>query len=540
MRNRFIQWTILIAALGGINAESANQETIKEDVMKEEISIIPQPMSLKKTGGAFTLDRNAVIQLDSSGEDIAAIGGWLGEWLSNALGSEIPVLAANAVPANAKRIVLSIEEKNEPLGEEGYELTVSTQTILLRANRPAGLFYAVQTLRQLLPPSFEKSGAAAASCAIPGVEIEDRPQYRWRGALLDCARHFMTKDFLLRYIDLLAYHKLNVFHLHLTDDQGWRIEIEKHPKLMEVGAYRMEGNERYGGYYSKKDLREIIAYAQARFITVIPEFEMPGHASAAIASYPELACDGQSISVLTEWGVFKNVFCAGKEGAFDFLESVLDEIIDIFPSPYIHIGGDEAPRDHWQECPLCQKRIQEEHLKSEAELQSYLIRRIEKFLSSRGRRMIGWDEILEGGGLPPSAIVQSWRGMDGAVTASKLGHDVVSSPNPFVYFDYPQEEKQVSSKPDWMILTTMEKTYSFRATPPELTPDEAKHVLGAECALWTEHSPQEQVDQQTFPRLCAYSETVWTPEKALDWQNFQKRITPHLERLAALGVDYYR
>lgn len=504
-----------------------------------DISIIPKPTIINRSPGVFEINPTTRIRVDPFSDEIVKIAEYFSAVLSEVIGHEIQIEEFNKERVQPGSILLAVCDAKEPLGDESYKLIVTSDAVEVRASRPAGLFYGIQTLRQLFSSSTEEPGNGPHSTwKILCVEIEDIPRYRWRGMLLDCSRHFMSTEFIKRYIDLIAYHKLNVLHLHLTDDQGWRIQVRKYPKLTEIGAYRGEGDNRYGGYYTQDEIKGIVAYAKSRYVNVVPEFEMPGHASSAIASYPELSCHGNRIPVATDWGVFEDVFCPGKESTFEFLEGVLTEVIEIFPSPYIHIGGDEAPRKNWEQCAFCQKRIKDENLKGEDELQSYLIRRIEQFLSQHGRRLIGWDEILRGGGLPKSAIVQSWRGMDGAITGAKLGHDIISSPNQYVYFDYPQEEEH--SKPDWMSVTTLEEVYSFDPTPSSLAPAEAKHILGAECTMWTEHATQEEVDQQLFPRLCAFSEVVWSPADGRNWDDFTKRMESHYQRLLDLGVDYYR
>jgi hexosaminidase len=347
----------------------------------------------------------------------------------------------------------------------------------------------------------------------------------------------MSKEFIKRYIDLLAYHKMNVFHWHLTEDQGWRIEIKKYPKLTQIGAWRGPDDERYGGLYTQDDVREIVAYARSHYVTIVPEIELPGHCTAALAAYPELSCTGGPFEVSRRWGIHKEIYCAGNDETFAFLEGVLSEVIELFPSEYVHIGGDEVPKDRWKGCPKCQARIKAEGLAGEDELQSYFIRRIEKYLNSRGRRLIGWDEILEGG-LAPHATVQSWRGMDGAIAAARAGHDVIVSPTSHCYLNFPQEPDP--SAPEWMGLIALEQIYSFEPTPPELTAEQARHVLGGEGNVWTEYAPQERVDYQAFPRLCALAEVLWSPKGQRDWDDFQERMTVHYRRLDALGVQYHK
>ncbi len=427
------------------------------------------------------------------------------------------------------RLELTTHNANPDLAPEGYELIVNPDRVIIRAPQPAGLFYGTQTLRQLLPGP------------IPCLRIEDKPRFSWRGAMLDVARHFFPKEFVKRYIDLLAFHKLNVLHLHLTDDQGWRIEIKKHPKLTQIGAWREETNgdgKRYGGYYTQDDLREIVAYAAARHITVVPEIEMPGHALAALAAYPELSCTGGPFKVRTRWGIEQDVYCAGNEKTFEFLQEVLDEVLAIFPSQFIHIGGDECPKARWKKCPKCQARIKAEGLKNEHELQSYFIRRMEKYLSSKGRRLIGWSEIREGG-LPKNAALMDWIG--GAVEGASDGHDVVMSPTSHCYFDYYQSQDTANEPKAIGGYIPLSKVYAFEPVPAKLAPSFHQHILGAQANLWTEYiSTPQQAEYMTFPRLCALAEVVWSPADTRNWDDFSARLKTHLKRLDALGVNYRR
>jgi len=504
-------------------------------------AIIPQPAEMQALPRAFKITQSTSILVKSRDAQARRVADYLAAWLRERTGFPVTVREPARDESTAGHILLATAGGHTPLGQEYYALTVTPKNVSLFAPQPHGLFLGVQTVRQLLPPEAEQAKAGGGSNAsiwqIPCVRINDRPRYRWRGMLLDCGRHFMTKDFIKRYIDLLAYHKMNVLHWHLTEDQGWRIEIKKYPRLTEIGAWRGEGNERYGGFYTQADVKEIVEYAKSRYVTIVPEIEMPGHCVAALASYPELSCTGGPFKVSTRWGVHEDVYCAGNEKTFEFLEGVLTEVLELFPSEFVHIGGDEVPKTRWKTCPKCQARIKAEGLKDENELQSYFIRRIERFLNSKGRRLIGWDEILEGG-LAPNATVQSWRGMKGAIAAATAGHDVVSSPTSHCYINFPQAPDPTA--PDWMGLITLEKIYSFEPTPPELTPEQAKHVLGAECNLWTEHAPQERIDGLAFPRLCALAEVAWSPKERRDWDDFTERLKTHSRRLDALGVKYYK
>ena len=506
-------------------------------------SIVPRPAELTVPYGAFPLGDDAAILAEKDNVEAYAVGKYLAEAIRKHTGLTIRVGyhpgGVTTLPAHCILLDTHVP-KPSSVGDEGYRLTVTGWTIQISAVRPAGLFRGVQTLRQLLP--FEPTrvrpvdGGVDYLWGIPGVRIKDEPRYRWRGMLLDCCRHFMTKDFVKRYIDLLAYHKMNVLHWHLTEDQGWRIEIKKYPKLTEIGAWRDREGNRYGGFYTQDDIREVVAYAKSRYITVVPEIEMPGHSQAALAAYPELSCTGGPFEVGTRWGVYPDVYCAGNDRVFEFMEDVLTEVMELFPSEFIHIGGDECPKVRWEKCDRCQARIKAEGLKDEHELQSYFIRRIERFLNARGRRLIGWDEILEGG-LAANATVQSWRGMSGAIAAATGGHDVIASPTSHCYLDYPQTPNPAS--PNWMGLITLERIYSFEPTPPELTQEQARHVLGAEANIWTERAPQDRVDHQVFPRLCALAEVTWSPKDSRDWEDFSGRMKTHYRRLDALGVTYY-
>jgi hexosaminidase len=504
-------------------------------------AVIPRPARMTITPDAYRFTDATHILVERGQAEVRAVGHYLADAIVADTGRRLRVveLPAETTTLPGDCLLLQTAAAPAPASPESYHLEITDRATCLRAPSACGLARGVQTIRQLLVRTAE------GTWQLPAVLIDDQPRYRWRGMLLDCGRHFMSKDFVKRYIDLLAYHKLNVLHWHLTEDQGWRIEIKKYPKLTEIGAWRQatrEGEQprdaagRYGGFYSQDDIREIVAYARSRYVTVVPEIEMPGHSLAALAGYPELSCTGGPFKVGTEWGVIEDVYCAGNDRTFEFLEDVLSEVLDLFPSEFIHIGGDECPKTRWKACPKCQARINVEGLKNENELQSYFVRRIEKFLNSKGRRLVGWDEILEGG-LAPNATVQSWRGMDGALAAARAGHDVIASPRTHCYLDYPQILDPAA--PKWMGLITLEQAYSFEPTPPELTSEQATHILGAEGNIWTERAPQERVDYQVFPRLCALTEVTWSPAEGRSWDDFTARMKVHYRRLDALGVKYY-
>ncbi len=402
------------------------------------------------------------------------------------------------------------------LVDESYRLVISSEGMQLTAHSRSGLFRGTQTVQQLLD---------AEGDSIPCGVIEDYPGFGWRGMLMDCARHFMPMDVIKETIDQLAYHKFNVLHWHLTEDQGWRLEVPGYPRLTEVAAWRTQWDgTRYGGYYTSEEVREIVAYAAERFITVVPEIELPGHSVAAIAAYPELSCKGLPLEVETQWGVFKDVYCAGNEQTFKFLEDVLTHAMDLFPSLYIHIGGDECPKDRWRACPKCQQRIADESLDGEHELQSWFIRRIEKFLMSKNRRLIGWDEILEGG-LAPAATVQSWRGVRGAIAAARQGHDAIVSPTSHCYFDYD------------VATLDIRQVYTFNPRPEKLSEEENNHILGGEMNLWSEYIPPERLPKMVFPRMTAMAECLWTDNEQRSFPEFLERLHPHVKVLKAAGVN---
>jgi hexosaminidase len=427
--------------------------------------------------------------------------------------------------------------------KEAYVLNISSPNITISAFSNQGLFYGIQTLVQLLP--FEKKN----EISIPLQRISDEPKFKWRGMHLDVARHFFPKASIKTYIDYLAMYKLNTFHWHLTDDQGWRIEIKKYPKLTQIGAWRngsMIGHyneqkydsEVHGGYYTQEDIKEIIAYAAQRHITIIPEIEMPGHATAAIASYPELSCTGKTFEVAKQWGVLEDVFCTKPE-TLSFLKDVLSEVIDLFPAQYIHIGGDECPKTRWKNCPNCQKNIRDLGLKDEHELQSYLVQNIEKFVNSKGRKIIGWDEILEGG-LAPNAAVMSWRGTEGGITAAKQKHHVVMSPGSHCYFDFYQGEQ----KTEPLAIggyTPIEKVYSYNPIPDELSPEESKYIMGAQGNVWTEYMNDfSKVEYMAMPRMAALAEVVWGKNKEATFDTFKVRLLEHFDRLDQMKINYSR
>jgi hexosaminidase len=494
---------------------------------KASISIIPQPEKVTLRSGFFDAAQKPEILFHSQDKEVAALVSYLTETWTEAGATPPEAGAAKPETRASATIRLNLSPSLKHLGDEGYRMKIEPRAVEISAAKPAGLFYGIQTLRQL------RTSAAQIPCA----EIEDKPRFAWRGILLDCCRHFLTTDMVKRYIDLIAYHKLNVLHWHLTEDQGWRLEIKHYPRLTEVGAWRIQNGKRYGGFYTQEEAKDVVAYARSRFVTVVPEIEMPGHSVASLAAYPELSCTGKPIEVEAHWGIFNDVLCPGKETTFEFVQNVLDEVCSIFPSTYIHIGGDECPKHYWKTCPYCQARIKAEGLKDENELQGYFTRRIDKYMLSKGRHIIGWDEILEGG-VSKTAIVQSWRGLDGAVVAAKQGNAVISSPIDTTYFNCPQVPEEARLRYPW--VNTLDEAHAFNPVPPGLTPQQASLVMGGECCLWAEYIQQFELDSLVFPRVCAFAESVWSPAKASTFADFSARLNKHYPRLDALGADYFR
>ncbi|MGN8224269.1 beta-N-acetylhexosaminidase [Gracilimonas sp. BCB1] len=515
------------------------------------VSIIPKPVSVEYGEGYFELDRFTTIHLSEDNDEMQFLGEYLADllysatWMDHELSFEETRTDTNAA------VFLILEEDHEVEHPEGYVLTVSEDEIRISAPETTGLFYGIQTLRQLFDPVIEHKLPSLApnnqEWKLPVVTIKDYPRFQYRGMHLDVARHFFPVQFVKKYIDLLAMHKMNRFHWHLTEDQGWRIEIKKYPKLTEVGAWRdstligrygtgIYDNVRYGGFYTQDEVREVVAYAGKRNITVIPEIEMPGHSSAALAAYPQFGCFEKEYHVQPTWGIFEDIYCP-KEETFEFLEDVLTEVMKLFPSTYIHIGGDEAPKKQWEESPIAQEVIKREGLKDEHELQSYFISRIEKFLNKHGRQIIGWDEILEGG-LAPRATVMSWRGEKGGIEAAKMNHDVIMTPWGSNYYDHYQAEPE--SEPLAIGgFTTLKDVYFYEPIPEELSEEEAKYVLGAQGNVWTEYIHSgDKVEYMAYPRATALSEVLWTPVENKNWLEFHSRLQTHFERLDFLEVNY--
>jgi len=520
----------------------------------QDYPVIPKPVSMETFGGKFLVDESTKVfgtaLLKNEGE-------FLSDVLSGASGKKI--MFSEGASGNIELKLDATIASNE-----GYELVVEHQKIVVAGKTAKGVFYGIQTLRQLI-------GQTEGDCTIPAVKIKDAPRYVYRGMHLDVARHYFPVPFIKKFIDLIAMHKMNTFHWHLTEDQGWRIEIKKYPKLTEIGASRYgtivghhpgTSNDEtvHSGFYTQEEVKDIVAYATSKHVTVIPEIELPGHSGAAIAAYPNLSCfpneptkiyndmgskkgkemqaNGTPKIVQETWGVMDDVFCAGNENTFKFLEEVLAEVIPLFPSEYIHIGGDECPKGNWKRCASCQKRMKKEGLADEHELQSYFIQRMEKYLNAKGKKIIGWDEILEGG-LAPNATVMSWRGEKGGIVAAKQHHDVIMTPGHSVYFDHYQTKDKKNEPVAIGGLTTVEDVYNYNPSPKELSADEQKYILGAQANVWTEYmATTDYVEYMILPRMSALSEVVWSPEEGKDWDDFSERLLSLKDLYDELGFNY--
>ena len=505
---------------------------------QSNLPIIPLPQKMEYHSGNFVLSSKTVIQSKNTSSFEAL---YLKENIKNQTGLELQILAQAPKAVSKINLVFDVEGPVESNLKEIYKLMVTNQSVTIKAEYNQGIFYGIQTFLQLIPSKNK------AEIKIPCLEIIDQPKFNWRGMHLDVCRHYFPITFIKKYIDYLAHYKMNTFHWHLTEDQGWRIEIKKYPKLTEVGAWRngsMVGRYddqkfddiKYGGFYTQEEIKEVVAYASQRHITIIPEIEMPGHSLAALAAYPELSCTGGTFEVGKKWGVFDDVYCP-KEETFTFLENVLSEVLALFPSEYIHIGGDECPKTRWKSCAHCQKLIKEKGLKDEHELQSYFIQRIEKFVNSKGRKIIGWDEILEGG-LAPNAAVMSWRGTEGGIAAAKQKHYVVMTPGSHCYFDHYQ------GKPENEPLaiggfTSLEKVYNFNPMPKELDLEEQKYILGAQANVWTEYIlTPEQVEYMIMPRMSALAEVLWGTANPENYFDFKTRLQAQENWLKNNNINY--
>ncbi len=514
-----------------------------------QVNIVPKPMKIEAAKGKFTFKPTTAIVTDLNNKELRQLGKLLVQKVGDAGGPKLQITGLSGTVYPKNTVVLALGGLTANLSDEGYQLTVNKKNIILRANSGKGIFYGLQSLFQLMPPSIEaKAQGDAAVFSVPGIVITDQPRYPYRGMHLDVCRHIFPVETIKSYLDIMAMYKMNTFHWHLTDDQGWRIEIKKYPELTSISSIR-KGTQvgktdehdgvPYGGFYSQDQIRDVVAYAAGKYITVIPEIEMPGHAVAALTAYPKLSCTGGPFDVRTQWGISDDIFCAGNEDVFKFLEDVLTEVIDLFPSKYIHIGGDEAPKVRWEKCPKCQARMKEEGLKNEMELQSYFVKRIERFLISKGRRIIGWDEILEGG-IAPEATVMSWRGVQGGIDAAKQNHDVIMTPVDYCYLDYYQADPATEPLSIGGYLT-LKTVYSYEPTPPVLNEEQAKHILGTQGNLWTEYiATPEHLLYMAYPRGIALAEVNWSPKADRNWDDFSRRILDQYQRLDNMGIKYSR
>jgi hexosaminidase len=491
---------------------------------------VPAPLHISPRAGEFALNDRTVIRADGP-PPVLRVAELLAERLRPATGYPLPITSGSG---GDNAITLAARAMDAGLGDEGYALQVREAGIALTAETPAGLFYAAQTLRQLLPPQVE-SGKPLKSVrwTAPCVDIQDRPRFAVRGLMLDSSRHFQSVQFIQRTLDRMAYHKLNTFHWHLTDDQGWRIEIKKRPRLTAIGAWRIgEGGKpyphgrRYGGYYTQDELREVVRYAAERHITIVPEIDMPGHTVSVLAAYPDLACTPGPFEVKTSWWHGKDVLCPGNPRVYEFAEDVLREVMDIFPGPVIHIGGDECPRDRWRECPKCQAKALELGLPNEDGLQNHFTRRITGFLREHGRRVQGWNEIMAGGDLPADVIVHQWNDLDAAASAIRAGAEVVDSMHTWLYFDYDHN------------ATPLRKVFEYEPEPEGITPEQARRFLGVEACLWTEfRNTNAACDEYLWPRLIAFSELAWSRPDGRSFDGFMRRMRDvHYERVARMGL----
>ena len=515
-------------------------------VFSQSVNIIPAPVELSIHSGKFVFNTQSKIHLNRNYElkSLAAISS---ELLSKALGFKLETETESSAIGTSQIYLLPLRPYETKLGNEGYRIEITPQNIFIYANEEAGFFYAFQTLWQCLTPGNIHE--------LQAMEIVDYPRFGWRGMHLDVSRHFMPKEFIYKYIDYIAMHKMNIFHWHLADDQGWRIEIKKYPLLTEKGAVRVDRehlswNSRdgfkkkgedtnYGGFYTQQEIREIVKYAQDRFVTIVPEIEMPAHCMAALSAYPQFSCNGKDLGV-PSGGVWPNlqIYCAGNDSTFVFLEDILKEVMELFPSTYIHIGGDEAAKTSWKNCPKCQARIKKEGLKNEEELQSYFIQRIEKFVLPFGRKIIGWDEILEGG-LAPEAAVMSWRGEEGGIAAARMSHYVVMSPGSHCYFDHYQGDPAAEPQA-FGGLTTLKKVYSYEPVPEDsLSSEQQQYIMGAQANLWTEFiSTPQHAEYMIMPRMAALCEVLWSPKEKRNWDDFSLRMESQYKRYEKLGINY--
>lgn len=514
---------------------SCDNTPTKEMPYNQGINVIPVPVSLVQNEGVFKLKKNTAFSAPSA--EAKTIAEYFASKINLATGYALTVTDKDE---SSNAIALLIDEALD-INNEGYTLDATTSAVTIKAKTPQGLFYGMQTLMQLLPAEIESTlPVTGIAWNIPCVTVKDEPRFPYRGIMLDPCRHFIPVENIKKQLDVLAMFKINNMHWHLTEDQGWRIEIKKYPKLTEIGSKRIEGEgNEYGSFYTQEQIKEVVAYATERFINVIPEIELPGHELAAIAAYPELSCNNSTVTPRIIWGVEDIVMCAGKEETFQFLEDVIAEVVPLFPSTYFHIGGDECPKVSWKKCPLCQKRIKENGLKDEHELQSYFVQRIEKVLEGHGKKMIGWDEILEGG-LAPSATVMSWRGEDGGIAAANMDHDVIMTPGSGgMYLDQYQGDYKIEPVTIGG-YATLEKVYNYNPTPASLPVEKHHFIKGAQGNIWSEYMYNTDImEYRIYPRILAIAELTWSPNDRKDYKDFERRIDNALVRLDMHNINYH-
>lgn len=526
----------LLCATAALCLFASCESPTKQMPYNQGINVIPKPLSLVQNEGSFKVTKST--KFYASTPEAKTIATFFASKIESSTGYDLAI-SEEEVSSNA--IALLIDNSLE-VNDEGYTLDATDKLVSIKAKTAKGLFYGMQTLMQLLPAEIESTTVVnGIAWTLPCVTIKDEPRFAYRGIMLDPCRHFIPVENIKKQLDVLALFKINQFHWHLTEDQGWRIEIKKYPKLTEIGSKRVDGEgTEYSGFYTQEQIKEVVAYASERFINVIPEIELPGHALAAISAYPELSCKSDSLSPRIIWGVEEDVYCAGKEETFKFLEDVISEVVTLFPGEYFHIGGDECPKVRWEKCPLCQKRMRENKLKNEHELQSYFVQRIEKVLASHGKKMIGWDEILEGG-LAPSATVMSWRGEDGGIAAASMDHDVIMTPGSNgMYLDHYQGDSKIEPVAIGG-YTLLEKTYSYNPVPDTLVGlGKSNFVKGVQGNIWSEYMyTTDLMEYRIYPRILAVAEIGWTPLEGKDYKDFERRIDNALVRLDSHGINYH-
>lgn len=538
---------LYVIFLLGLLTACTGKKTEQSD--KQAYALLPVPVSMQSMPGSFELQESTKIIVGDGGEEMGALASYLSSEMQRLVNLNLQISQEKADTTSSNSIQLILDPNVMPgtstkIENESYSLTVKPKGVIIRGKTSTGLFYGMQTFLQLVYPNQQ-----ADVITLPATEIQDRPAFAWRGLHMDVCRHFFPVEFIKKMIDAMALHKMNTFHWHLTDDQGWRIEIKKYPLLTSVGGWRKEtvvghmsshpltyDKKRYGGFYTQEQIKDVVAYAKSRYITVVPEIEMPGHALAALAAYPEYSCTGGPFEVFTEWGETPEAFCGGKEKTFGFIQDILDEVITLFPGTYVHVGGDECSKKRWIQCADCKQRMKQEHLKDVNAMQSYFIKRIETYLSTKGKKLIGWDEILQGG-LPEQATVMSWRGLEGGIEASNSGHDAVMTPGKYCYFDKYQGNPDVEPLAIGGLLP-LDSVYGYSPSRG-IDPEKAKHILGAQANVWTEYIPTEKhFEYMVFPRLCAMAEILWSPAEKRNYVDFIQRLDTHYQRLDKKDIAY--